>query len=369
MMGGVGSMGKERALAMFADWTNRIAAGELPPAPPRPQGVERNVVITEWDWAGPKAYLHDEIATDKRNPTVNANGLLYGAPELSTDIVPVLDPVRHTATQVKMPVRDPKTPAPGKPLQPSAYWGEEAIWDSQANMHNPMFDEKGRVWFTSVIRPPENPAFCKEGSSHPSAKLFPVNRSGRQLAFYDPKTQAVHADRHVLQHAPSAVRGGRQQHAVDQQRRGRRRGGLAEHEDVRRRRTTSRSRRAGRALILDTNGNGKRDAYVEPNQPVDPAKDKRISGRVLRGDGEPGGRVDLGIGAGLPGSDRAAESGVEPAGDGALGGLRAAVEQSEGDGAGLLAARAGHRPQRRGVDGRWRAAISPASTGGSAKVR
>jgi hypothetical protein len=31
------------------------------------------------------------------------------------------------------------------------------------------------------------------------------------------------------------------------------------------------------ALILDTNGNGKRDAYVEPNQPVDPTKDKRIT--------------------------------------------------------------------------------------------
>ena len=31
------------------------------------------------------------------------------------------------------------------------------------------------------------------------------------------------------------------------------------------------------ALILDTNGNGKRDAYVEPDQPVDPTKDKRIN--------------------------------------------------------------------------------------------
>jgi hypothetical protein len=30
------------------------------------------------------------------------------------------------------------------------------------------------------------------------------------------------------------------------------------------------------ALILDTNGNGKRDAYVEPDQPVDPTKDKRV---------------------------------------------------------------------------------------------
>ena len=53
---------------MFADWTDRIAAGEVPPAPPRPQGIERNVVITEWDWADPKAYLHDEVSTDRRNP-------------------------------------------------------------------------------------------------------------------------------------------------------------------------------------------------------------------------------------------------------------------------------------------------------------
>jgi hypothetical protein len=29
-------------------------------------------------------------------------------------------------------------------------------------------------------------------------------------------------------------------------------------------------------FVLDTNGNGKRDDYVEPNQPIDPTKDKRI---------------------------------------------------------------------------------------------
>ena len=71
----IGRLGPQRGLAFFADWTDRIAAGELPASqPPRPQGVERNVVVTLWDWAGPKAYLHDEIATDKRDPTVNANG-------------------------------------------------------------------------------------------------------------------------------------------------------------------------------------------------------------------------------------------------------------------------------------------------------
>src|SRR5712691_7862388 len=61
-------VGRARALAMFADWTDRIAAGELPAGePPRPQGKERNVVITMWDWADPKVYLHDEIGSDKRN--------------------------------------------------------------------------------------------------------------------------------------------------------------------------------------------------------------------------------------------------------------------------------------------------------------
>ena len=35
-----------RALKMYADWTDKIAAGALPPAPPRPTGVERNAVIT-----------------------------------------------------------------------------------------------------------------------------------------------------------------------------------------------------------------------------------------------------------------------------------------------------------------------------------
>ena len=171
MVNSLAELGPERTLKMFADWTDRIAAGELPPTPPRPQGVERNIVITEWDWADPKAYLHDEIATDKRKPTLNANGWIYGATELSTDYLPVVDPVNSTTAQVRVPVRDPKTPssADDKVVAPSAYWGDEAIWHSQTNVHNPMFDGNGRVWITARIRPSENPEFCKEGSSHPSA--------------------------------------------------------------------------------------------------------------------------------------------------------------------------------------------------------
>ena len=70
--------GRQRGLEMFADWTDRIAAGEIPEQPPRPQGKERNVVVTLWDWGQDTSFIHDEIVTDKRNPTMNGYGPVYG---------------------------------------------------------------------------------------------------------------------------------------------------------------------------------------------------------------------------------------------------------------------------------------------------
>jgi len=273
MSGGLNQMGRERALAMFADWTDRVNAGELPPAPPRPQGIERNVVISQWDWADPKAYLHDEVSTDRRNPTVNANGLIYGSLELSADYLPVLDPAKNAVSQVKLTVRDPNTPPTSATMpEPSPYWGEDVVWTSRNNVHNPMFDEQGRVWITSAVRPAENPAFCKDGSSNPSAKLFPLSAAGRHLAVYDPKTkQLTHISTcfatHHLMFANDANRtlwtsGGGQvvgwlnTKMFDET-----------HDEAKSQGWT--------ALVMDTNGNGKRDAYVEPNQPLDPSKDKR----------------------------------------------------------------------------------------------
>src|SRR5262245_19575048 len=175
MIRNIGELDTPNVIRNFADWTDRIAAGELPKSKPaRPTGVERNVVITMWDWAGPKDYLHDEIATDKRNPTVNANGKIYGATEDSTDLMPVLDPVANTVTQVKLFPRDATTPAgmfisqnSDFPKLPSLYWGSEKMWDAQTTPHNPMFDHLGRVWLTTRIRQPNTPAFCKKGSEHP----------------------------------------------------------------------------------------------------------------------------------------------------------------------------------------------------------
>ena len=272
------------ALQLFADWTDRIAAGELPKAkPPRPQGKERNVVITLWDWATPKAYLHDEIASDKRNPTVNANGPIYGSPEDSTDDVPILDPVRHRAIDVKVPARDANTPdtmfistANTLMLAPSPAWGTERIWQSQTSVHNPMFDEKGRVWLTARIRPPDNPQFCKKGSDHPSAKLFPLERAGRHLAMYDPQLQKFTLidtcfSTHHLVFAEDA-------HNTLWLSSGGASSGILGWLDRKIFEETGDAQKAQgwTPFVLDTNGNGKRDEYVEANEPVDPTKDKRI---------------------------------------------------------------------------------------------
>jgi hypothetical protein len=133
MASAIGKLGTARALSLFGNWTDRIASGELPFAQPsRPAAVERNIVITLWDWATPTSYLHDEISTDKRNPTLNAKGLIYGAPEESSDFVPILDPTRNAADQIRMPVRDPNTSSSKHNLRgPSPYWGDVPVWDSQ----------------------------------------------------------------------------------------------------------------------------------------------------------------------------------------------------------------------------------------------
>ena len=69
----------------LSEWSDRVAAGALPHVQPeRPTGLERNVVVTVRDWSIPTGYMHDLSGTDRRDPTVNAYGPLYGAPEHST---------------------------------------------------------------------------------------------------------------------------------------------------------------------------------------------------------------------------------------------------------------------------------------------
>ena len=52
-------------------------------------------MLTQWDYGDPKKYTHDANSTDRRNPSVNANGPIYIDPEVSTDDLYVVDPVKH----------------------------------------------------------------------------------------------------------------------------------------------------------------------------------------------------------------------------------------------------------------------------------
>jgi hypothetical protein len=273
-------MGTQATLRMFGDWTDRVAAGDLPASKPqRPQGVERNAVITVWDWSNPRAYLHDATVSDKRKPTVNANGLVFGATENSTDKVPVLDPVKNVAYEVKLQVRDPKTPseADAPMLAASPYNGEEKLWDAQTTPHSLYFDGTGRVMYTARIRPPANPDFCKQGSSHPSAKVFPLATSGRQLELYDPKTQKFTLINTCFptHHVQFGFDAGNTAWASA----GGPASGVAGWVNMKVLEETGDEVKAQgwTPFILDTNGNGKRDEYTEPNQPFDPNKDRRIN--------------------------------------------------------------------------------------------
>ena len=267
----------------FGDWTDRIARGELPFAkPPRPQGVERNIVVTTWDWGNEKQYLHDLISSDKRNPTVNGYGPLYGSPEYATDHLPVLDPKTAKVSYLTPPIGAdvPEALGPGhsaieKPLAASAYWGMEKIWDTKFDNHNDMFDAKGRLWMTGTNHAPGTPAFCRKGSSNPYAKAFPLDSSERQLAMFDPKTAKFKFidtcfNTHHLQFGfdkddtlwtsgGGPVAGWLNTAILDE--------------------TGDAEKAQGWApLVLDTNGNGKLDDYTEPGQPTDPNKDMRVFG-------------------------------------------------------------------------------------------
>lgn len=183
--------GRPRGLKMMSDWTTAIKAGAVPPAPPRPQGIERNVVITMWNWGDNVAFVHDEVSTDKRNPRVNSNGLVY-AVDIGNDNLLIADPNEHSSQMVKIPLRvDAATVPPmftTKGFQPWRYFGEKAVWNDPANPHNPMMDAVGRVWLTTNIRDRQNPAYC-QSADNPFAKHFPLQTSSRQSGFYDPKTQ------------------------------------------------------------------------------------------------------------------------------------------------------------------------------------
>jgi hypothetical protein len=160
--------GRQQGLKMFADWTDRIAQGAIPAmAPPRPAGIERNAVITLYDFG--ELFIHDSSASDKRNPTVNAGGPVYGVQNHSGQVVE-LNPATATVTTHKLV-------------------NLKGEWDKDMNNHTSTMDGRGRYWFSTLGASGVEQSFCNDPAQSPFAKFFPrAPKGGRTIGVFDPKT-------------------------------------------------------------------------------------------------------------------------------------------------------------------------------------
>ena len=181
--------GRTRGLAMWADWTQRIAKGALPAEmPPRPQGVERNLVLTSWDWAGGR-YVHDEVSTDRHDPTVNANGPIYGV-TFTWGFVETTNPVTFATSEFGYKVNLNKNV---EILPPDKL--------PDAGPHNPMLDSKGKLWLTdrghygppypNEPPHPDKMPYCTDASNK-YAKYWPQpGRTTDTAVIWDPATKKI----------------------------------------------------------------------------------------------------------------------------------------------------------------------------------
>ena len=291
----LGKFGHTRGLSLFADWTDRIKAGEVPPAPPRPQGVERNAVVTLWEVDTDKSFIHDVVSTNERNITQNAYGPVY-VTDYEAATIWALDPKTNSKSMVQVPLRPGteklmKNFTPQTVTAPSPYWGNDIVWTDPNYIAMPHMDSGGRIWFQAETRP-DLPAFCKKGSDNPFAKAFPMSlpepsqndEAARDMPRgadnYDPKTGKIELvdvcmstghmafgyDKdetiyHVSRPVPPGAMGGV--------------GWIKTH-------VWNDTHDAEKSIgwcgaIVDYNGDGKTGAFTTPDQPADPKLDRAVS--------------------------------------------------------------------------------------------
>jgi hypothetical protein len=286
MTGALNNFGHDRGLAMFADWSTRIEKGEVPPAPPRPVGLERNVVITLWDFGTDKSFFHDVVSTDERNPTVNGYGPVYGA-DFSAGSIAVVDPIKNTETMFPVPLRNDEDRKDMKPFtsqhiaKPSPYWGNEIVWNDRVTAAGRHMDDKGRVWVHAQTRK-DQPAYCREGSNNPFAKNFPMpaNLVARGNVSYDPKTKKFDWIDTCLPSGHEAFDTDKDRTLYFSSNNGVRGIGAIGWSKTRLFDETHDSEKVHGwcPVIIDYNGDGKIGAYTRPNEPADPALDMAVPG-------------------------------------------------------------------------------------------
>ena len=226
----------------LGDWTERVAKGELPFAKPtRPQGIERNIVVTLRDWHNDKQYLHDLIASDRRYPTVNAYGPLYGQCEHACNDMPILDPVKNVATNFVLPTTPdmPLALGPGnagsiKILRTLGLLGRGEHLGQQGQQ--PQLDvrpEGPRLARRDRPRAGQS-GLLQEGLDASLGRGVPARPHQPPGDDVRSQDRQVHRLPDLLRLASSAVRLRRQRDDVDEHRRRRRQCRLDQHQDARR---------------------------------------------------------------------------------------------------------------------------------------
>ena len=287
MTNNLNNFGHDRGLAMLADWSTRIAGGEVPPAPTRPQGVERNVVISLWDFGTDKSFFHDVASTNETDPTTNAYGPIYGL-DFSAGTIVILDPVKNTApTTIRVPLRNENDRKFLRPhtrrevAAPSPYWGNEIVWDDPVNVSSPNLDTKGRLWFHTQTRV-GLPDYCKAESNNPFAKNFPmpVGSQPQGSESYDPQTGKFEAIDACLSESHTKLANDKDQ-TLYASNNGLIRG-LSGVSWIKTRvwdETHDPEKSQGWCpAILDYNGDGKTGPYTMPSDPPDPKLDRAVAG-------------------------------------------------------------------------------------------
>ncbi len=258
----------------FADWTDRIANGELPQdTPPRPTGLERNLVVTVYDWGTKFNGRTDAVASGLRDGTVNSDGSVYMVAR-SDDIMAILDPTENRVRNLIVPSEAPVT-LDNTPW--SAYWGDEPVWKRQSQPRSLAMDREGRVWASAIVReqPAQNPEFCTSPENK-FARHFPLRggrSDARQAALYEPATDqftmigdvCASLDHNQLGPDDYLYFGTRD---------------VVVWLDTP---TFVETRNAEASqgwcpAVVDTNGDGQISAgWTEPDEPIDPTKDHRVA--------------------------------------------------------------------------------------------
>ena len=213
----LGTMGAPATINALSDWTDRIANGQVPPAPPRPKGVERNVVVTLWDVGDDHSFMHDEIATDKNHPTVNAGGPVYAVSAGHGQLV-ILNPKENSTVAIGDPdarlrrrgaLPVPRTGDAVAPLGQRASVGQPAVQPRRSAQPH---DRQQGTGMGDVEDPRQRPAWLVQRCSARQhvRRVVPASKQRPSGVVLRSANGEVAADRDLLQHAPPAVRQRRQ---------------------------------------------------------------------------------------------------------------------------------------------------------------